>query len=104
MTIYYNHSHDREACADCARQQDKWGPEDSCGRVHELKEGDKVTIRGGKAIWTVESAFPAIITVVRFRKDHRGYSPISYRRHFSNKYYRDDRQFSRITDLIPVSH
>lgn len=59
----YEHKHDRDACADCARQRAKWGPADHCGRTCELQPGDKVRIRGGKAIWRVEHVYAAHVTV-----------------------------------------
>jgi hypothetical protein len=101
MTIHYPHTHDRETCADCARQRELWGPTDHCGRVHELREGDRVRIRGGKAIWRVESCYPTTIGLSRPRRNPRSITGMSRTRLvFADR--PGGGVSGPITDLIPV--
>lgn len=57
------HGHDRDNCAECARQRAKWGPADHCGRTHELSVGDKVRIGKGKVVYEVVSVLPSQVNL-----------------------------------------
>ncbi|URM86544.1 hypothetical protein PBI_HILLTOPFARM_106 [Mycobacterium phage Hilltopfarm] len=89
------HTHDRDACPDCAKLRKRWGPGDHCDRTHDFQTGQVVTIGAGTTPWTVAYTYGALVVVERPVKGRFS----TKRRHLSF----GDRQRRPITDLHVVT-
>lgn len=58
----YQHTHNSAACPDCAACARQWGPGHRCDKVHDLSEGDAVTVGDGTKPWRVIFAGDVVVT------------------------------------------
>ncbi len=60
----YQHTHNAAACPDCVACTQRWGPGHRCDKVHDLREGDVVTVGNSTKPWLVSFAGDVVVTAI----------------------------------------